>query len=530
MPADVDALNPITAMTPEVVATALGDKVVRWLVGLQRRMDAAEAHAEAAEARAEAAEARAEAAEARAGHLEGELSAARASIAELEETNRQLRARLGKDSSNSSRPPSSDGPQTEPKRKQKAQKKKRSGRPAGGQPGHEGRTRLLRPVEEADRVFHHHPDHCEHCDDALDEAPEAGEPLPHQQYELPPLKLWLFHHWLHRKSCPRCMTVTTARLPPWAVTGQGPRLTGFIGLLTGHYQLSRSKVRGLVHDLFGLEIATGTVQACWERVGEALLLPVEELVDALRKATSAFLDETGWKQWGKRCWLWVATTAMFAVFMIHPRRGAEVLHKWFPEGFGGTVHSDRWVAYSFFDTEKRQLCWSHLGRDLQGIIDSKGAGADQAEVMRRGEAWMFGAWHEHKGGRMSRAELQATTAYFREAFREYCEIGAAQKYDDDWRKLGTSMLKLWPAVFRFLDVEGLQPTNNFAEQEVRKGVLWRRSSQGTRSETGSDCVSRMLSIDATCRKQGMDVLEYLTAALMASWSGIPPPSPLAARK
>jgi transposase len=343
------------------------------------------------------------------------------------------------------------------------------------------------------------------------------------QYELPPLVLQLIHYWLHRRRCPQCGKVTVAGLTPEEASGQGPRLTAFIGLQTAHNRQSRRLVSDLLWDLFRLRLSIGTVQACWERLGEALAKPNEELEQALVAADSLHLDETGWRQWGKRCWLWVATTAAFTVFMIHPRRGADALKKWFPDGFLGTVNSDRWSAYSYFDLARRQLCWSHLGRDLQAIIDAKGVAAPLAAKVREGEAEMYRTWHALGEGALSRQALQEAVAPFRAEFRKFCQDGRAQTADDLWQKLGRGLLDLWPAVFRFVDVEGIEPTNNAAEQAVRPGVILRKLSQGTRSDAGSLCIGRVLSVTATCHKQGRDVLDYLTAAITAHWAGIPPP-------
>jgi len=280
----------------------------------------------------------------------------------------------------------------------------------------------------------------------------------------------------------------------------------------------------LLYDLFDLRISIGTIQACWERLGHALAKPTEELERVMVEADSLHLDETGWRQWGERCWLWVSTTAAFSVFMNHPRRGADAPRQWFPNGFGGTIHSDRWVAYSFFDLSKRQLCWAHLGRDLQAIIDAEGAGASRATEIRKGEKRMFRAWHRCLDGRTTHEELRTAVAPFRELFHSFCEDDNAQVADDSWRKLGKSLLKLWPAVFRFIDALGLEPTNNNAELAVRWGVILRKLSQGTRSDMGSICIARVLSVTATCRKQGIDILDYMTDALTAPWRGIPPPS------
>ena len=446
-------------------------------------------------------------------------------VAEQAKLIKELLARLGKDSSNSHKPPSSDRPDRANRRKkERKRKRKGSGRKPGGQPGHTGTTRELRPVEDADRVVHHRPDYCDHCSASLADAVDAGKPLPHQQFELPPVKLELIHRWLHSLSCASCGGVTKARPGAEHTTGQGPRLTAFIGMLSQRYRLSRSLVVGLLADVFGVRISTGTVQACVERVGTSLEKPEEELQAALRQAHSVYLDETGWRQWSDKAWLWVGATLSFTLFTIHSRRGKNVLEDWFPDGFKGYVHSDRWCAYSYFDTHMRQLCWSHLGRDLQAIIDAKGAGAQRAEAIRQGEKAMFRSWHAFKNDELDRAGLKAATRAFRDDFKTFCEDGLAQTADDRWRKLGKSLLNLWPAVFTFLDADGLEPTNNHAERQIRPGVIWRKLTQGTRSDFGSICAARLLSVTTTCRQRGRDTLDYLTEALTAHWRGRPPPA------
>lgn len=477
---------------------------------LRAALASAERRAEAAEQRAEAAEQRAEAAEQQ--------------VAELEVVVRELQARLGRDSSNSSKPPSSDGPGAKA-RKRRRSKRKKSGRKAGGQKGHKGVTRALRPVGEADHVSNHYPHDCGHCGGGLEGAASAGEPIPHQQYELPPVRMLLLHHWLHRLVCPDCGAVTQASLPPEARTGQGPNLTAWIALLIGKYRMSRGQVASWLDDLTKVTLSKGTVQSCWERMGEALAAPVDEMEAALPHASSVNLDESGWREWGARRWLWVAVTPMMVLFFIHARRGATILkERWFPNGFKGLMGSDRWSAYHYFEIAKRQLCWAHLGRDLQGIIDAEGPGAVAAEQMRRGEGWMFSAWRAFKSGILSREELWATTSQFRTLFFKFCEDGAAQQEDDAWRRLGKDLVNKWPAVFNFLDRDGMEPTNNEAEREIRAGVIWRRTTQGTRTATGSTYASRMMSVTATCRKQGRDILSFLRQALRAHLGGNDPPS------
>ena len=498
MTSDIPTTTRAPTAIPAAIAAALGDEGLAWLTAVLSLQDDA-------------------------------LAAALERIAVLDAENQQLRAMAGKDSSNSSKPPSSDPPGAKAVRRRQAHRKP-SGKKAGAQFGHVGKARALRPVEEADRIVPHFPAACGHCGADLAGARERSRPLPHQQYELPPLKLELVHHWLHRLLCPRCGAETTAELGAEDRTGQGPRLTAFIALLGVRYRQSRMLVRDLVKDLFDLSISAGTVQACWERTAAALVDPINAIEQTLQKAKVGYFDETGWKQWGKKCWLWVVTTTVCTWFMVHPRRNAEALDKLFPDGFEGTVHSDRWVVYTaLFDATHRQLCWSHLGRDLQEIIDAKGAAATRTEEVRVGKAAMFHAWHAFKAGQMDRAALKGATASFRLNFRSFCKDGAAQEADALWRKLGASLIELWPAVFRFLDVDGVEPTNNHAERAIRPGVILRKLSGGTRSDVGSACVSRMLSVAATCRQQNIDVLDYLAETLTCFWRGIPPPRLIRAR-
>lgn len=445
----------------------------------------------------------------------------------LAEENRDLRARLGKDSSNSSKSPSSDGPGAKARSRRKS-KRKKSGRKPGGQPGHKGTTRHMRPPEDADEVRDRFPETCGCCGGSLAGAEESGNPVPHQQFELPPIDLMLIHFWRHRLRCPSCGETTLAELSADERTGQGPRLTAFIAMVTGMHRQSRRLTRDLIEALFGLRLSIGTIQRCWERTGQALQGPMGQLEQQLPDVDAIHLDETGWRQWGDRCWLWVATTAAFTVFWVHPKRGADMLRRWFPHGFEGTVHSDRWSAYSYFDDDKRQLCWAHLGRDLQGIIDAGGAGTERATDIRQGEHEMFKAWRQYRSGAFDRDTLQERTQPFRDAFEQFCADGEAQTEDDRWRRLGKDLRKKWDAVFRFLDVEGLEPTNNHAERAIRPAVILRKLCQGTRSDTGSVCISRIMSVLATCKQQEIDLLDFLTESIRRHCRGMPPPALLPA--
>lgn len=467
-------------------------------------------------ARAETAEARVAELEATVAALQHEVTALRAQVAEL-------LARLTQNSSNSSKPPSTEQPGHN--RRPPREKGRRS---KGAQKGHKGVTRALVPPEQVSAFVSHFPSACTRCGQPLDEtSAPAGAPLRHQVVELPPIQPEVIEHQLHRVVC-ACGQVNCAELPPEARFGTGPRLTGLVAVLCGRFRISREETASLLDLVLGVPICKGTVQAACERASEAMAAAVSELEAAVSKAPAAHVDETGWREDGKRRWLWVAVAGAIAVFAIHRRRGRDQLRAWFAEGFAGVIISDRWSAYEMFPPEQRQLCWSHLRRDLQAIIDRAGAGKAEAEAALAGSNGMFHQWHRFRRDEIDRRALQAETQPFRDAFRAFCEAGKEQDQDRKWRALGTDLLKHWASVFLFLDREGIEPTNNTAERAIRPGVLWRKMSQGNKSEVGARFVARILTVATTCRRQGRCLLEFLNQAILAWLRGIQGPSLLPA--
>jgi len=443
----------------------------------------------------------------------------------LEDRVRQLEARLRQDSSNSSKPPSSDPPW---KKKKKGEKKRRGKRPRGAQEGHEGSRRATIPPEKVTEVIKHRPGECEHCGDSLAGAPMVEGNHRRQVVEIPPIEPDVFEHRVFGAVC-HCGHETWADFPVEARYGCGPRLTAFAAQLSGRYRLSRQETADLLAEALGVPMCKGTVQACCERVSDALETPVDEVAAALPAQDVVHMDETGWKVSGKRAWLWVFSSGAIAYFAIDPRRGRGILERLFANGHPGTTITDRWCAYSIFSPERRQLCWSHLLRDLEGIVDAEGLGSAPAEPILEAAHRMFSDWHVFRRGEITRAELAERIAPFRISLRVFAEAGFGQKEDSKWRGLSRDLIRYQPAVFRFVDVEGVEPTNNQGERDIRPGVLWRRSSQGTRSEAGSAFVSRMLTTAATCRRQGIRLLDFLERALTAHQLGKPPPSLLPTR-
>lgn len=460
-------------------------------------------------------------AEARATAAEALVLAGEAEAVKLRERVRELEARLKLNSSNSSKPPSSDifrGGQL---------KKRKSGRKAGGQPGHKGVTRAIVPPERIDVVVEVSPTSCT-CGADMAGAVAVGGPRIRQVFEIPEIRAHITEYRMQRAACPCCGRVNEAQIPPEAAYGTGPTLTSWIAMLSGEYRLPRQDVVDLCARLLGVPVSKGTVQACCERVSEAVAAAVQAAEATLSTSTLAWIDETGWRQKGVRRWLWGASTNEVSCFAINTKRGAAQFEAWFDSTFNGVLHSDRWVVYGRLTPEQRQLCWAHLLRDVQGIADAKGAGAIAARALLPEAHALFSSWHRFCRDEIDRPTLQTLAAPFITAFRTFGCDGETQRADKKWYGLGRDSVRWAPAVFRFIDVEGVEPTNNREERNLRHAVQWRRITQGTRSEAGSKFVGRILTVLGTCTLQHLDTLRFVKDSVLAALHGRPPPSLLTA--
>jgi len=484
----------------------------------QARIAALTAERETDQARIAALTAERETDQARIAALTAERETDQARIAVLE-------ARLGQNSHNSSKPPSTDPPGTPPR----PRRMKSRGRKPGGQPGHayHGRERL--PPEQVTEVVVVEPAECAHCHGPFDDQDRRSQPQVHQVIDIPPITPQVIEYRLVGCLCSRCQQWTAAELPPGVPSrGEGPRLTALVALLCGKYRLAKRPVREVLRDVLGIELSLGTVCNLCEEMSEALADPVAEARESVRRAWLAFLDETGWKQGqadGRklRAWLWVAATTTVAVFRIATSRGAQVAQEILGEHFAGTIVTDRWSAYSWIDANRRQLCWSHLLRDFQGFVDRGGRGGEIGAALLQQADLMFQWWHRVRDGTLDRVLFQLWMAPVETEILRLLRLAAAL---DRSKTAGMAhqILKLEPALFTFVRVEGVEPTNNHGERTIRPGAMWRRTSFGTQSEAGSRFVERILTAVTTLRLQKRDVLEFLTAAHAARLEGKPAPS------
>jgi transposase len=453
--------------------------------------------------------------------LHMENGALRAENAVLHERVRELEARLGQTSANSSRPPSSDPPQAPARPKAPP-----SGRKRGGQPGHRGAFRALLPVEQVDEIVPVVPEHCRHCGQPFPEtaARRRGRVWRHQVVELLPLAVRVTEYQMVRRCCAQCGKRTRADLPPGVPRRPfGARLTAVIALLSGRYRLSRREVRQLLQDLWAVEVSLGAVVRQEQAQSAALEPAVAEARAVVQAATVANMDETGWREDKQRAWLWTAVTAELTVFQIDRSRGGVVVEAVLGAGFAGVVGSDRWPAYGRFPAERRALCYAHLKRDFQALVDR---GGEAEPIGRWGLAEierLFALWHRFREGELDRKELQRRLIPLQARLGRLLRRGQ-ESLDRKAVGLCRELRKWWPALWTFARVEGVEPTNNVAERALRPVVLWRKGSFGSNSEVGSRFAERLLTVVASCRQQERPLLAFLVAAGETALRGSPPPS------
>jgi transposase len=429
-------------------------------------------------------------------------------IADLEE-------RLNKNSTNSSKPPSSDPPSVKRRPPAPASGKKR-----GGQSGHRHHTRALVPPESLRQVIECKPPECRSCGYPL--HGDDPEPIRHQVAEVPPVLPVVDEYRLHRLKCPRCRTSTCATLPPGVPTGAfGPRLRAILSVLAGAYRLGKRPIRQLAFDLLGLSISVGMISRLERHAAADLEAPVEELREYVRQADVTHIDETSWWQGQDKAWLWAAVTRLVTVFTIATSRGADVAKDMLGAAARKVVVSDRFKSYGWI--KRRQFCWAHLDRDFQAMIDRGGEAAEVGRLLLGHSERLFDWWHRVRDGTMARVTLQSKVAMMRLSFREDLRRGLASgcsKTAGTCRELLSGEAHLWT----FVRVKGVEPTNNDAERALRHGVIYRKLSGGTDSESGSRFVERVLTVVATCRQQDINVLDYLTRCYRTQLDGRPVPS------
>lgn len=443
--------------------------------------------------------------------LIAENTALKARVAELER-------RLGLDSSNSSKPSSSDGFKKPPRRI--SSMRQASGKKSGGQEGHAGKT--LRQVDNPDKVIDHYPEECQHCSAALS-ADMATDHQKRQVFDLPePQPLHVTEHRAHVCCCLSCGTKTTGLFPEdvTAAAQYGAVITATIVYLQIQHHIPEERVVEIMRDLFHIDLAAGTVGAMVTRTAESFADAAAAIGDRVRTEAVKHMDETGLRVSGKTLWLHVASTCLLTFYRVALQRGAMMTD------VIGTIVHDCWGPYFKMANVSHALCNAHLLRELQALMDFEK------------EPWAFAmsrflrqACHVMHLAQERKATLKPSFVHYMLArydciVRQGLALHEAQAPPDTRnpaakkrrgrakKRIGHNLVLRMrdhrESVLRFITDPAVPFTNNQAEQDVRMMKVRQKVSGGFRSMTGAESFATLRTVVSTARKHGLDILETLT--------------------
>ncbi len=445
--------------------------------------------------------------------LRNEVASLKAENIQLREENTRLKEQLNLNSKNSSKPPSSD-------KKDSSKIRKKN----GAKPGHPGHFRTLFPLDQVDEHVVLKASSCPRCGSAVRATNEG--PSIHQQVEIPEVCRRVTQYERHNFYCPCCRTYGVAPLPVDVGTSAfGTRLTAFTSFLTGACRLSKRLALQVLHQGFGIKAAVGSASNIEQRVSIALRGPYEEIETEVRSSRDTkHIDETGWRQWGKTEFLWVMSTKKAALYKVQAGRSSECRDlllgnaKWSKAAFV----TDRLALYSFEGLH--QYCLAHLKRDLKRFAERKGLDGEWGGVMLELLDKIFGFWKDFREKRRSRRSLQMRSKRYRDEF-EYGLLLAAKKrrHSMSLQRFAKNLVNKTRKLWVFIEREGVDPTNNQAERDLRSSVIWRKLCYGTKSNRGDRFVERIQSVVATLARQGERCLKFLSEAVASARKGLAAP-------
>jgi transposase len=460
-----------------------------------------------------------------------------ARIAELETIVAELRAKLARatrNSSNSSKPPSSDI--VKPPRP--APPKGQSRRRIGGQPGHKRHERASFPPDQVDEVHTHKMRRCPHTGCRLRRAEVT--PRTKQQLGIVKKPFIVREHRAYGYWCPRCNEIHFAPFPDEVNKGGlfDASATAFVGFLKGACHASYSTIQSLLKGFMDLKVSRGYLVKTVTKVSAALEKPYAGLAERLPDEPHVNADETGHNDPERRpvegasadeerpnaWWTWVFRALAFTLFRIVDSRGTRVLIETLGAELRGVPGSDCFPAclkYMRVCSVLLQLCLAHLIREVKFLTEHP-----EVEVRAYGARFLgalkvlFDVIHRRE---------EMTARGFRRRLRsaKRAVLKAATRRvpaHHDAEVLAKRMRKHGEAYFRFITTPGVEPTNNMAEQAIRFVVIDRRITQGTRGETGRRWCERIWTAAATCAQQGRSLYAFLVDAVTAHFSGLPAPS------
>jgi len=434
-------------------------------------------------------------------------------IKTLEKRIEELERRLGMNSQNSSKPPSSDPPGPVgvlPKRRKKR----------GARNGHPPHLRVLLPQEFVAKHIRLEPAVCS-CGNPHLKATDQ-EPLRHQIVDIPPIKPQVIEYVQPIYQCRKCGEFVYHPLPDDIKRKYfGPGVLSIVGILTGYINTSKRKALAMMNEVFSVPMSLGGLSQCEAQLAEALKQPYQEATDYIQAQPTAHADETGWPRGNRlKGWLWVLCCTSAAVFMVQAGRGQAAARKLLG-AFAEILHCDRWSGYNCL-AGLRQLCWAHLKRDFKALSEAKGFMGRIGRELFSLAKQILHLRKRVRDGTLLWQTFQRRMGPLIQRVETLLEKGADsdEPLAGQCRRIFNQRQFLWTFVY---DAR-VEPTNNLAERIIRQAVLWRKGSFGTQSERGARYVERILTVCTTCRLQGQSVIEYLRDTCHCYLNSVPVPS------
>jgi transposase len=419
--------------------------------------------------------------------------------------NTELKQRLNKNSSNSNKPPSSDGYGKKP-----AFPKMGKGS-QGGQPGHKGST--LHQIDTPDQVIQCKPTICK-CGHIFTEQ-EMVYTEKRQVFELPPPRLEVTEYRMHKANCPVCSLPTHAPVPEGvnAPVQYGPRVKAQAVLMNVHFKLPFKKIQLLFSDLFGYPINESTIYSagrhCYEKLEQS-----EDLIKSKVAASNVVhADETGIRVKGKLHWMHTATSPLFTYLFVHEKRGTKALtsEKSVLANIKTWLVHDCWSSYFSFKTMNHAICGAHILRELEGLLET-----GKSQWAKTFKAFLLNLYQ------MPFEERVRRRAYIEARYDRICRVGEKMEPPPiktpgkrgrykrtKGRNLIERLITEKDSMLAFAFNKEVPFTNNLAERDIRPTKLKQKISNCFRTETGADIYARIEGFISTARKQNKNVLSEL---------------------
>jgi len=437
-----------------------------------------------------------------------------AEIKTLKEAIEALReeiARLKKDSSNSSKPPSSDIVKP-PKRVIDVGRRKRK---RGGQPGH---TRCLRQPfgpDQVDQVIEY---------ELTDKDAQGLVPLNEwfilQQIELPEKRYQVIEHRSRKYRDPVTGKTHIAPMPEAIRKGGllGADMTAATAFMKGSCHMSYTTIQQFFKALINLDLSRGMLCKAAQKISGALKPSYDQLAARLPNESQVNVDETGHHDQGDLHWTWCFDTSDYSLFKIDPSRGSSVLEAMLGRDFAGMVGADYWGAYRKYARVfgiRMQYCMAHLIRDIRFLAEHRARklsrwGRELLEWLKK----LFSTLHRRE--QLTEPGFKRSMERIKNGF-----LNAMRRRPDHnlARKLARRFKgKAAEDYFRFLTEPNVEPTNNGTERQIRPVVIDRRITQGTRGDAGMRWCERIWTVLATCKKQNRNVFEFIHESVIAHWN------------